>query len=240
MSKITDDFLYIHMPKTGGTWIDRVMQVTLQARQTGRGHWPLKDFPPEMVEERFILGTVRDPWSWYASWWQHGMNEKADRENLEVYGQGSTEFRDVLWGATHAGQLPQLPTQMGVLWSLYPHHPTRFRRQPLFADSGLGAWSWIVYEMYGDTEEKRFDVDALIDMQQLKEGAAKVLQVEIGPRFEEHKNTRLQRPDTAVANPRDLYDEEMVQWVWDADGELVRRLGYTGPFEPATAAVILP
>jgi len=81
---------FVHMPKTGGTWVRRKL-----LRETGRAeHHRAVDLP------RPSWGIVRGPSDWYESYWLHCMRANR-RRDLKAWGGGSHEFRDVLYGWTH-------------------------------------------------------------------------------------------------------------------------------------------
>jgi len=61
---------FVHVPKTGGTWAVNAMRmagIDLRPLDSDRfhGHVPLLD------RERFAIGFVREPLSWYESFWRH-------------------------------------------------------------------------------------------------------------------------------------------------------------------------
>jgi len=242
MSRMNGRLVYLHMPKTGGTWVGHLLpRFEEGTSKTNICHESLQHLHETTPSSRgkFTFGTVRNPWDWYLSWWQHGMNDRIDREHLEVYGRGSTDFRDVLWGTTHAPELEQMPKRMGALWPMYRPKGEEDRMKPIFQESGVGLWSWMTWYMYGDPVQQSLQVHALVETARLHEGICEIL----GRRFDEGswppRNTRQDRPNTAVqGDPRALYDAEMIQWVWEADGALARSLGYTEPFQPLPEAVL--
>jgi hypothetical protein len=62
--------LYLHIPKTGGHWAVTAMRyagVELHC-EGGKRHARLRDVVPG---DRFTFAFVREPLSWYASWWNH-------------------------------------------------------------------------------------------------------------------------------------------------------------------------
>jgi hypothetical protein len=65
-----DRLLYLHVPKTGGHWTLAAMEaagIVLQ-HEGGTRHATLEHVSPR---DRFTFGFVREPLSWYASWWRH-------------------------------------------------------------------------------------------------------------------------------------------------------------------------
>jgi hypothetical protein len=74
---ITRDFVFVHVPKTGGTFIRTVCEETLPPgeilhREIGAqgSHAPYADLPAEYAGlPAFAL--VRNPWDWYVSWFTY-------------------------------------------------------------------------------------------------------------------------------------------------------------------------
>jgi hypothetical protein len=63
--------VYIHMPKTGGTWVARCMQDDNGGVMLAHygGHASVTEIPDHLLKGKKLFGTKRDPWSWYASWY---------------------------------------------------------------------------------------------------------------------------------------------------------------------------
>jgi hypothetical protein len=67
---VTDKLVYLQLQKTGCTHIVRVMKELVGGESMGRKHGRLKkDF---VLDGRRIVGSIRDPWSWYVSLWAFG------------------------------------------------------------------------------------------------------------------------------------------------------------------------
>lgn len=73
---VTDKFVFIHLPRSGGTFVTDVIKTFFpSAREIGY-HLPLTALPVEFSNFP-ILGTVRNPWSFYPSWFfHHGVGNK--------------------------------------------------------------------------------------------------------------------------------------------------------------------
>jgi hypothetical protein len=70
---ITPDFVFLHMPKTGGGTVTHVVKAalpkgTVRAGPGGFRH-PGRSCIPETAEHLPVLCFVRNPWDWYVSWY---------------------------------------------------------------------------------------------------------------------------------------------------------------------------
>jgi len=79
---ISPHFIWVHVPKTGGTWLRGVLERGLNRYALGKviypGHHRLRDVPQEERIGRPVLWVVRNPWDWHVSYyhfwrthWEH-------------------------------------------------------------------------------------------------------------------------------------------------------------------------
>lgn len=69
---ITPHFVFVHLPKTGGTFIRKVIAEHLQVVARFDQHACASEIPPEYGGLP-IFSVVRNPWDWYVSWYQHSL-----------------------------------------------------------------------------------------------------------------------------------------------------------------------
>jgi hypothetical protein len=71
---VTDGFVFLHVPKTGGTFIHNVLSSHLSGidhRAIGkRSHVTYRELRPEW-RQRPVFCVVRNPWDWYVSWFSY-------------------------------------------------------------------------------------------------------------------------------------------------------------------------
>lgn len=96
---ISDQLVFVELHKTAGSHIGRCLQEILPGRQQGK-HNPV----PSELHQRFILGSIRNPWDWYVSLWAFGCDGHGS-----VYHQTSRRFD---WGYYWR----QLNKEMGRTW----------------------------------------------------------------------------------------------------------------------------
>jgi hypothetical protein len=63
---ITDRFVALQVPKTGGQWLAEVLAPFVVERRPEHGEW--REIPAEYAALP-QLAIVRNPWDWYVSWW---------------------------------------------------------------------------------------------------------------------------------------------------------------------------
>jgi hypothetical protein len=67
---VTDKFVFLHLPRAGGTFVyDVVRKFFPSAREIGY-HFP-RELLPQEYSHLPILGIVRNPWEFYVSWYEH-------------------------------------------------------------------------------------------------------------------------------------------------------------------------
>lgn len=70
----TDKFVFVHLPRTGGTFVSEVIKKFFPSAQEIGYHFPRELIPKEYAHLP-ILGGIRNPWEFYASWYHHQISE---------------------------------------------------------------------------------------------------------------------------------------------------------------------
>lgn len=210
------EHLFVHLPKTGGTWVRSSVH---RPRKLGGEHGPAYEVP--WLQGRTVVSHIRDPWSWYASLYLHAtqhMDRAPIRAALAAWGCGSVEWDAVLYGMTHPWELEQAPETPGVLWSLYGAGP-----HPQIQAGDVGLWSWAYAAMLRDGPA------LLLDLSKAKEGWS-LLGLEM-----DHPPANVR----TTAGYRDRYTRAQREWVRSADRALIDQCGYTF-LGPAKEGPLIP
>jgi hypothetical protein len=86
---VTDKFVFIHLPRTGGTFVADVIEKFFpSAREIGY-HLPLEQLPKEYAHLP-VLGTVRSPWEFYVSWYYHHKTSDRYSPGKNVFGSSTS------------------------------------------------------------------------------------------------------------------------------------------------------
>ena len=68
---VNDRLVFVELHKTGGTHIGKWLQRLVGGEQIGK-----HNRVPQHLRDRFIIGSVRNPWDWYVSLWAYGCAQK--------------------------------------------------------------------------------------------------------------------------------------------------------------------
>ena len=63
---VTDHFVYIHVSRTGGTFLNKLIMNRVPGARMLQYHGHLRDLPPDHARLP-VIGFVRNPWDWYVS-----------------------------------------------------------------------------------------------------------------------------------------------------------------------------
>lgn len=124
---VSDSLIFVELHKTAGSHIGRCLNKILTGEQVGKHNV----VPPEL-QDRFILGSIRNPWDWYVSLWGYGCDRKGS-----AFSQTTRRYSvNYYWR--------QLNKEMGKNWL----SPAQYLRQ-LLADTAKPVALW--NEVYADS-----------------------------------------------------------------------------------------
>ena len=63
---VTDHFVYIHVSRTGGSFLNKLIMENVPGARMLQYHGHLKELPAELSHLP-VIGFVRNPWDWYVS-----------------------------------------------------------------------------------------------------------------------------------------------------------------------------
>jgi hypothetical protein len=250
--------LYVHMPRTGGTFISDVLERRGFASRVNieGGHAPARNTPEYLRRQKILFGTIRDPLSWYKSVNNHYRDSRMHFQGFlhEYMGSGSHSADTVLSSMTH-------PLEMKIPLERMSHPPGQVKAWPMaeiLSRTGLGLWSWMVLWMYSrlpvDTEganiprkysveEIPWDVALLIDQAHLRQGICDLFDVVDSEKMTDdlRRDIMQEKPKNTTAKSNITWSrpEEARQRIVDADGWLAKGLGLLRPAEDRATMFLL-
>lgn len=205
MAVFTKDLVFVHVAKTAGmATTDALLRNCFPSWSTQEPHCPLGLLTKEQLGDRMVFSNVRNPWSWYRSWYRHVLRWEENHDMLLAYGNGELDFESVLYGVTHPKHAKR-PPALGGFWP-----PPDFDEFEVLQMTGSGLYSYACHYMWDGR------IDVFVASDRIREGLSELL----GQKVDVHSINLNMGPEVP------LYNEDMVQWVADADGELIERFSF--------------
>lgn len=226
---VTPRFVFLHLHKSGGTFVNAgLMQHLAGARQIGY-HLPRSMLPAQYAALP-VLGLVRNPWSYYVSWYSFQRSRPRPNALFQTLSNGGAlDFAGTIRNMLNLdGDAAMLDRVLAALPAAYPH---RGLNLPSFAlapirGSGLGFYSFLYRYLYGPDvatvklarmEQLRTEVPQLLASVGEPVTAALGDYIDAAPAL----NTSEHAPH------RELYDAELAQLVAERDRLVIERHGYS-------------
>lgn len=236
----TRRLVFLHLHKSGGTFVNEcLLRFLPDARQVGY-HLPRSLIPPE-ANHLPVLGFVRNPWSYYVSWFSFQQQQTNPNFLYRILSDdGRLDFGDTLRNMLDlgAGSI-RLDLVLRALPSTYSNQGLNLPKAALapIRDSRLGFYSYLYRYMYGGVGAQV----RIGRMEELRDALPGMLQAAGQVVGEEMRNY------LAVAAPRNTsrhdgytsyYTVGLRDLVATRDAEVIQRHGYVfGAADAATAAV---
>jgi hypothetical protein len=148
---LTDRFIFLHLHKSGGTFVNEfLLRFVPEARQVGY-HLPRKLAPPTAAPLP-ALGFVRNPWSYYVSWYSFQARRRQPNALFSILSDGGRlDFEHTVANLLDLGTTGKLlDTLVAALPSQYVNKGLNvpgFALEPIRA-SGRGFYSFLYRHLY--------------------------------------------------------------------------------------------
>ena len=226
---VTPRFVFLHLHKSGGTFVNAgLMQHIAGARQIGY-HLPRSMLPAQYATLP-LLGLVRNPWSYYVSWYSFQRSRPRPNALFQTLSNGGAlDFAGTI------RNMLSLDRDMALLDRVLAALPAAYINQGLnlpgpalapIRGSGLGFYSFLYRYLYGP------------DITAVKLARMEQLRVEVPPLLEsagepvtsalrDYMSTAPALNTSEHAPHRQLYDAELAQLVAERDRLVIERHGYS-------------
>lgn len=149
---VTEKFVYLHLHKSGGTFVNECLMRFCPGAQMLGYHLPRSMIPREFAHLP-VLGFVRNPWSYYVSWFAFQSQMAQPNALFRVASENrSQDFSGTLRNLLALGSgSEKLDILLTILPKSYGNHGLNlpgFALAPI-RDSGHGLYSYLFYYMYG-------------------------------------------------------------------------------------------
>ena len=231
---VTERFVFIHMHKTGGQFLNEIIKRCIPEHRTIGYHLPRAEVPPG-AENLPVVGMVRNPWDWYVSWYAFNKRPGTNNQLFHVVSNGGSEnFKSTVMNLINLGSdRPESAAHRDQLIRLLPETLDGNRGVGLTPDSvrdlsgsDKGYYSWLFDRMLGDECDDRTFIgrfenlgpDFLDIMGRLSVGEIESFRRELGQR--ERKNV------SRHTHYSHFYDDELKALVAGKEGGIIGRFDY--------------
>lgn len=229
-----DHFTFIHMHKTGGQTLSNLLSLIKSSREVGY-HYPISELPA-YAKDRPIVGMVRNPWSWYVSWY-------AFNAAMEI----KTPLFTVL---SHAANADMRTTLVNLINLGSDADVSRFHRKALIdilpdtlegnrgpgltkasikdlEASGKGYYSWLFERMHGDLHNPNLYIGRFENLQGDFINIMKELSVPETPQMEASFAKVGHLNSSRHSHYSNYYDEDLKNLVAEKDALIVDLYDYS-------------
>ena len=225
---VSDRFIYIHLHKSGGSFVNEALMRFVPGATMFGYHLPRSRVPPAM-RHLPVLGFVRNPWSYYVSW--YAFQARMDQPNALFQFASKNRSLDFSGTVRNLLDLGSDSENLDTLLKLLPSaYTNRGLNLPAFAlepirGSGKGFYSWLYDYMYaggaspsrvGRTENLRGDLFELL---------ASVQQA-ISHEMRGFIDNAAPRNTSTHGDWRRFYDADLAALVAERDASIIAEHGY--------------
>jgi hypothetical protein len=159
---VADKFVFVHLPRSGGTFVsDLIRKFFPSTREIGY-HFPRELLPAEYAHLP-VLGTVRNPWEFYVSWYYHVWPRDAATPLISwVTENGKAGFIGSARNAANFGadnvHLDQLIEIMPEVVDYRRRHIPNITKAALrkIRGTGIGYYTFRFNQLFGNTDDVFF------------------------------------------------------------------------------------
>jgi hypothetical protein len=238
---VTDKFVFLHLPRAGGTFVYEVIKRFFPSAIEIGYHLPREMLPKE-YSHLPILGTVRNPWEFYVSWYHHQHSNPRYSSEANVLFGSLSRNRTLPFSATVQNALNlgiddnELTTLMEILpkeFDLQKRNIPNLTKDIMrkIRGTGLGLYTFRFNQLFGSADDIYFcRVESLrTDLMTFFE--------DVGIANDSLRSYVLgldKKNISESAHYSTYYTPELANLVYSRDNQIISRFGFTFEKEDTT------
>lgn len=225
---VTDRLLFLHLHKSGGTFVNALLLRCMPTAKPIGYHLPYREVPAAYGHLP-VVGTVRSPWGYYVSWYHFQVNHRRPNVLFQVCSDGGRlGFKETVANlvglsadetrlALLEKALPETYTERGL--NLTKSSVSELRER------AVGFYSFLYERLYAGAEQP-----TILTMERLREELRPALS-SLGHLPNECAERFLDETPPLNASqhgaPSHYFDDDLAALVANRDRKIVERHGYT-------------
>jgi len=221
-------FVFLHLHRSGGTFVNECLLRFVPGAGLIGYHLPRSLIPANLAALP-VLGLVRNPWSYYVSWYSFQAAKRQPNALYRVLSDGGRlGFKDTVRNMLDIGRdaavLDRLLDALPVAYGSRGANLPGVALAPI-RDTGLGFYAYLYNYMFGGG-----DVPARIGrMESLRQDLPRMLESAghaVGPEMRRFIDGAASRNAAAHPPHMELYDDELRDLVAERDAPLIELHGF--------------
>jgi hypothetical protein len=224
---VTPRFIFLHLHKSGGTFVNELLIRFLPGAQQLGYHLPWRKLPDAYIHLP-VLGLVRNPWSYYVSWYAFQSQRPQPNALFRVLSEGGRlDFTGTIRNMLNLGTtgvhldeiiaaLPQAYTNQGLNLPGFALQPIR--------GSGLGFYSFLYRYMYGGAA--RLHVARMEALREELESLLSAVGQPVSEAIRAYIQSAPARNVSSHGTYTDYYNDELRDLVAERDADVITKYGY--------------
>jgi hypothetical protein len=224
---VTDRFLFLHLHKSGGTFVNALLMRCVRSALRVGYHLPYRELP-SIYRNLPVVGTVRSPWAYYVSWYHF----QRDQENPNILfricsNHGELGFKETITNLVllSGDEIRLVQFEAGVP-DTFVNHGLNLTKKCVgeLRERRLGFYSFLHERLYDGAENP-----TILRVEHLRDELRTMLSErgllnECAEQFlDEAQPLNVSKHD----EPARYYDDELTGLVAERDRAVIDRYGYT-------------
>lgn len=225
---ICQAFVFLHLHKSGGTFVNHMMMKCIPKATRIGYHLPYSEIPAAF-RHLPVLGTVRNPWSYYVSWYHFQAGQAKPNPLFRICSEdGSLDFAGTI---RNLATLCHAPERIDVLKAVFPetfvNHGLNLTRACIETLRGkdMGFYTFLHDRLYAGAPSPR-----ILRMERLRDELPENLTGLRGTEMMLVRDFLRSVPDLNVSEHRpyrDYYDADLRDLVGRMDRSIIEAYSYT-------------
>lgn len=159
---VTEKFVFVHLLRSGGTFVSDVIKKFFPSAYEIGYHLPLTRLPREFSHLP-VLGTIRNPWAFYPSWYYHHLpNNKYLPLFCSVSHNRKLDFAETIRNALNLSmsneRLDRLIEELPEQFNYHEKHVSNVTKECMrqIRNTGLGLYTFRFNQVFGRADDIYF------------------------------------------------------------------------------------